>query len=40
MDIVDDPSSSTLSAIFEIPGVKMNGLSLQINDGNLIIHGE
>jgi len=40
MDLVDDPSSSSLSAVFEIPGVKLNGLSLQINDGNLVVRGE
>ena len=40
MDLVDDPSSSALSAVFEIPGVKLNGISLQINDGNLVVRGE
>jgi HSP20 family molecular chaperone IbpA len=40
MDLVDDPSSSNLSAVFEIPGVKLNGLSLQINNGSLVVRGE
>jgi HSP20 family molecular chaperone IbpA len=40
MDLVDDPSSSNLSAVFEIPGVPLNGLSLQIHEGALVLRGE
>jgi HSP20 family molecular chaperone IbpA len=40
MDLVDDPSSSNLSAVFEIPGVPLSGLSLQIHEGALVLRGE
>ena len=40
MDLVDDPSSSNLSAVIEIPGVQLSGLSLQIRDGTLVLRGE
>lgn len=39
MDLVDDPLSSSLSAVLEIPGVKQDRLSVQIRDGNLVVHG-
>ena len=40
MDFVDDPSSSDLFAVFEIPGVPLSGLSLQIHEGTLVLRGE
>lgn len=40
MDLVDDPSSDTFIAIFELPGIKTGDITLQIREGNLIIMGE
>lgn len=40
MDLVDDPSSSKLTAVFEIPGIQTNEISLQIREGQLVIMGE
>jgi HSP20 family molecular chaperone IbpA len=40
MDLVDDPTTNTLIAIFELPGIKTGDITLQIRDGNLIIMGE
>ncbi|KAF8153243.1 hypothetical protein B0H34DRAFT_633594, partial [Crassisporium funariophilum] len=40
MDLVDDPSSSTLVAVFEIPGISRNDISLNIRDGHLVIVGQ
>jgi HSP20 family molecular chaperone IbpA len=40
MDYVDDPTSSNLYAVFEIPGVPLSGLSLQIHEGTLVLRGE
>ncbi|KDR74951.1 hypothetical protein GALMADRAFT_249897 [Galerina marginata CBS 339.88] len=40
MDLIDDPSSSKVAAIFEIPGIKTNDISLQIREGQLVILGE
>jgi HSP20 family molecular chaperone IbpA len=40
MDLIDDPSSSKLTAVFEIPGIKTNDISLHIRDGCLIVQGE
>jgi len=40
MDLIDDPSSPKLTAIFEIPGIQTNEISLQIRDSQLVILGE
>jgi HSP20 family molecular chaperone IbpA len=40
MDLIDDPSSSKLAAVFEIPGIKTNDISLHIRDGQLVVKGE
>lgn len=40
MDLIDDPSSSKLTAVFEIPGIKTNDISLHIRDGCLVVQGE
>jgi HSP20 family molecular chaperone IbpA len=40
MDFIDDPSESILTAVFEIPGIKTNDISLHISDGHLVLSGE
>jgi HSP20 family molecular chaperone IbpA len=40
MDFIDDPSESILTAVFEIPGIKTNDISLHISDGHLVVSGE
>jgi len=40
MDFIDDPAQSTLTAVFEIPGIKTNEISLHILDGHLVVLGE
>lgn len=40
MDLVDDPSSSNLFAVFELPGVPLSGLSMHIREGNLVLRGQ
>ncbi|PPQ96066.1 hypothetical protein CVT26_004698 [Gymnopilus dilepis] len=40
MDLVDDPSSSKFTAIFELPGIQTSQISLQIREGQLVIAGE
>ncbi|PPQ92521.1 hypothetical protein CVT25_010354 [Psilocybe cyanescens] len=40
MDVIDDPSSPNLSAIFEIPGIKTENIKLYIGDGALFLYGE
>ncbi|KAF6748041.1 HSP20-like chaperone [Ephemerocybe angulata] len=40
MDVVDDPSSNSLIAVFELPGIKTSDVTLQIRGGSLIISGE
>ncbi|KAF8884215.1 HSP20-like chaperone, partial [Gymnopilus junonius] len=40
MDLVDDPSSSKLAAVFELPGIQTNQISLKIHEGQLVIAGE
>ena len=40
MDIIDDPTESTLTAVFEIPGIKTSDISLHILDGHLVVSGE
>lgn len=40
MDLVDDQSSSNITAIFEVPGVKTNDITLRIVEGNLVITGK
>ena len=40
MDIIDDPSESILTAVFEIPGIKTNDISLHISEGHLVVLGE
>ncbi|KAF5350547.1 hypothetical protein D9756_008726 [Leucocoprinus leucothites] len=39
MDLVDDPSSSNIMAIFELPGVKNENITLQIKDRRLVVVG-
>jgi HSP20 family protein len=39
MDLVDDPSSSYYSAVFEIPGINKDSISLGIRAGKLFISG-
>ncbi|KAF5325057.1 hypothetical protein D9619_009626 [Psilocybe cf. subviscida] len=39
MDLVDDPSSSYYSAVFEIPGINKDSISLGIRSGKLFITG-
>lgn len=40
MDLIDDPAESILTAVFEIPGIKTNDVSLRIIDGHLVVLGE
>jgi len=40
MDLVDDPSSPNIIAIFELPGVKNENITLQIKDKRLIVVGK
>jgi len=39
MDLVDDPSSSHYSAVFEIPGINKDSISLGIRAGKLFVVG-
>lgn len=39
MDLVDDPSSPNIIAIFELPGVKNENITLQIKDRRLVVVG-
>lgn len=40
MDLIDDPVESIVTAVFEIPGIKTNDISLHISDGYLVVSGE
>ncbi|KAJ3503885.1 hypothetical protein NLJ89_g8233 [Agrocybe chaxingu] len=40
MDLIDDPRSPNFSAIFEIPGLRNSDISVQIQEGHLIVCGE
>lgn len=40
MDFIDDPAESSVTAVFEIPGVKTSDISLHIIDGHLVVTGE
>lgn len=40
MDLVDDPSSPNIIAIFELPGVKNENISLQIKEKRLMVFGK
>ncbi|TFK17685.1 hypothetical protein FA15DRAFT_675908 [Coprinopsis marcescibilis] len=40
MALVDDTNANKLTAVFELPGVKNGDISLQIQNGNLIVKGE
>jgi HSP20 family protein len=40
MDLVDDPSSPNIIAIFELPGVKNEHISLQIKERQLMVFGK
>lgn len=39
MDLIDDPSSSKIIALFELPGVKNDNITLQIREGRLVVFG-
>jgi len=39
MDVIDDPISNTMTAIFELPGIKTSDVTLQIREGKLIVAG-
>lgn len=39
MDLVDDPSSPNIIALFELPGVKNENITLQIKDRRLVVAG-
>ena len=40
MDFIDNPAEPTLTAVFEVPGIKTNDISLHISNGHLILSGE
>lgn len=40
MEIFDDPDSPTIVAQVEVPGMKTDDVSLQIQDGRLVVAGE
>jgi HSP20 family molecular chaperone IbpA len=39
MDLINDPSSSRVLGIFELPGIKSSEISLQLREGHLIVCG-
>jgi HSP20 family molecular chaperone IbpA len=39
MDLINDPSSSKVLGIFELPGIKSSDISLQLREGHLIVCG-
>ncbi|KAJ3563733.1 hypothetical protein NP233_g8752 [Leucocoprinus birnbaumii] len=39
MNLVDDPTLSSITAIFELPGVKNENITLQIKDQRLVVVG-
>jgi HSP20 family molecular chaperone IbpA len=39
MDLVDDPTASRIVALFELPGIKSSDISLQIQEGHLVVFG-
>jgi len=38
-DIIDDPASTTVDAIFELPGLRSDEINVAIREGYLIVHG-
>lgn len=40
MDFIDNPAESILTAVFEVPGIKTNDISLHISNGHLVLSGE
>ncbi|KAI8990734.1 HSP20-like chaperone [Trametes punicea] len=40
MDIYDDSASPYITAILELPGMKMSEVSVCVEDGQLVVHGE
>lgn len=40
MDLYDDEASPDVAAMLELPGVDRDSLSLKIQGGKLVIHGE
>jgi HSP20 family molecular chaperone IbpA len=40
MDLLDDPTTNTRIATFELPGIKVTDVTLQIQRGSLVIAGE
>jgi HSP20 family molecular chaperone IbpA len=40
MNFVDNPAESSLTAVFEIPGIKTSDIWLHIVDGHLVVSGE
>lgn len=40
MDLVEDPSSSTMVAMFELPGISGNDIKLSISDGAFTVWGQ
>lgn len=40
MDVLDDESSTSIVATFELPGVRAENIKLQLKDGALLLYGE
>ena len=40
MDFIDDPDESIITAVFEVPGIKTNDISLHISEGHLVLSGK
>lgn len=40
MDLCDDPENARVIAMLEVPGMKMEQLSVQVDGGHLIVEGE
>lgn len=40
MDLINDPMSSKVTALFELPGIKSSDISLEIQNGQLVVFGK
>ncbi|KAJ4489996.1 HSP20-like chaperone [Lentinula aciculospora] len=39
-DLIDDPTSNLVTAMFELPGTKRSEIALNLRDGDLVVEGE
>jgi len=40
MDVCEDPNSQTITAFLELPGLKLNDIEIQLNEGKLTVSGK